>query len=202
MADQSATLIDREVVAEVTSAFHFEKPSGFSFGAGQFTDATLTDRLKTNAKENTLTFSSAPPPFANKIIFTTRICDTAFERSLKRVPLTAQEKIGPAAGPLTLNMNLAKPAIFPVGEIGITPFLSMVQQTDRDGRSQKLSLFNSNRRPEDAVFLDTLKALGTTSLNFSLIRTMTEMSKSKRAWKGCAIAVGSRRFRWICLAFS
>jgi ferredoxin-NADP reductase len=43
MADQSSTLMRREEVAEGTMAFHFEKPSGFSFRAGQFADVTLTD---------------------------------------------------------------------------------------------------------------------------------------------------------------
>jgi len=40
MADQTATLIRREEVAKGTMAFHFEKPSGFSFRAGQFADVT------------------------------------------------------------------------------------------------------------------------------------------------------------------
>jgi len=38
MAEQTATLIRREEVAEGTMAFHFERPSGFSFRAGQFAD--------------------------------------------------------------------------------------------------------------------------------------------------------------------
>ena len=60
----------------------------------------------------------------------------------------------------------------------------MVQQADRDGLSQKLYLFYANRRPEDAAFLDTLRALEATNPNFHLICTMTEMSKSKKEWKG------------------
>ena len=60
----------------------------------------------------------------------------------------------------------------------------MVQQADRDRLSQKLYLFYSNRRPEDAAFLDTLRALETTNPNFRLICTMTEISKSKKEWKG------------------
>jgi ferredoxin-NADP reductase len=60
----------------------------------------------------------------------------------------------------------------------------MVQQADRDRLSQKLYLFYSNRRPEDAAFLDTLRTLETTNPNFRLICTMTEMSKSKKQWKG------------------
>jgi ferredoxin-NADP reductase len=184
MADQSSKLMRQEEVAEGTMAFHFEKPSGFSFRAGQCADVTLTAPLETDAEGNTRTFSIASPPFANELDFTTRMRDTAFKRSLKELKLTAKVKISPAAGSFTLHKNLAKPAIFLAGGIGITRFLSMVQQADRDRLSQKLYLFYSNRRPEDAAFLDTLRALETTNPNFRLICTMTEMPKSKKEWKG------------------
>ena len=184
MADKTATLMRREVVAEGTMAFHLDKPSGFSFKAGQFADVTLTDPLETDAEGNTRTFSIASPPFADELVFTTRMRDTAFKRSLKSAPLAAKVKISPAAGSFTLHKNLAKPAIFIAGGIGITPFLSMVQQADRDRLSQKLYLFYSNRRPEDAAFLDTLTALQTINPNLRLICTMTDMSKSKKEWKG------------------
>src|ERR1019366_830350 len=94
MADQSSTLMRREEVAEGTMAFHFEKPSGFSFRAGQFADVTLIDPPETDAKGNTRTFSIASPPFAEELVFTTRMRNTAFKRSLKKVPLTAEVKIG------------------------------------------------------------------------------------------------------------
>jgi ferredoxin-NADP reductase len=184
MADKTARLISREEVAEGTMAFHFEKPSGFSFRAGQFADVTLTDPLETDTEGNTRSFSIASPPFANELVFTTRMRDTAFKRSLKEATSATKLKISPAAGSFTLHKNLAKPAVFLAGGIGITPFLSMVQQADRDRLSQKLYLFYSNRRPEDAAFLDTLTTLETTNPNFRLVCTMTEMSKSKREWKG------------------
>jgi ferredoxin-NADP reductase len=184
MADKTARLIRREEVAEGTTAFHFEKPSGFSFRAGQFADVTLTDPLETDAEGDTRTFSIASPPFADELVFTTRMRNTAFKRSLKEVALTAEVKIGPAAGSFTLHKNMEKPAIFLAGGIGITPFLSMAQQADRDRLSLKLYLFYSNRRPEDTAFLDTLMALETTNPNFRLICTMTDMSKSKKEWKG------------------
>lgn len=45
-------------------------------------------------------------------------------------------------------------------------------------------LFFSNRRPEDAAFLEELQALQKENPNFHLIATMTEMEKSHRPWQG------------------
>lgn len=63
MADQKSRLIRREEVAEGTMAFHFEKPSGFTFKAGQSADVTLLDPQDTDDEGNTRTFSIASPPF-------------------------------------------------------------------------------------------------------------------------------------------
>jgi ferredoxin-NADP reductase len=183
-AGQTSKLMGREEVAEGTMAFHFEKPSGFNFKAGQFADVTLTDPPETDAEGNTRTFSIASPPFENELVFTTRMRDTAFKRSLKKVPLATEVQISAAAGSFILHKNRAKPGVFLAGGIGITPFLSIVRQADRDRLPHKLYLFYSNRRPEDAAFLETLQTLETTNPNFRLICTMTEMSKSKKEWKG------------------
>ena len=48
MADQKSKLIRREEVAEGTMAFHFERPSGFAFKAGQSADVTLIDPQDTD----------------------------------------------------------------------------------------------------------------------------------------------------------
>jgi len=159
MTGLSSKLMRREEVAKGTMAFHFEKPSGFNFKAGQFADVTLTNPPETDAEGNTRTFSIASPPFENELVFTTRMRDTAFKRSLKNVPLATEVNIGSAAGSFTLHKNPAKPAVFLAGGIGITPFLSIVRQADRDGLSHQLYLFYSNRRPEDAAFLNTLQTL-------------------------------------------
>jgi len=110
--------------------------------------------------------------------------ETAFKRSLKGAPLATEVKISSAAGSFTLHKNRGKPAVFLAGGIGVTPFLSIVRQAHRDRLPHKLYLFYSNRRPEDAPFLDTLQNLEKTNPNFHLICTMTEMSKSKKEWKG------------------
>jgi len=171
MASQTSKLVRREEVAEGTMAFHFEKPSGFKFKAGQFADVILADPPETDAEGNTRTFSIASPPFENELVFTTRMRDSAFKRSLKKVPLATEVTIGSAAGSFTLHKNRAKPAVFLAGGIGITPFLSIVRQAHHDRLRHQLYLFYSNRRPEDAAFLRTLQTLETTNPNFRLICT-------------------------------
>lgn len=176
-------LLSRSSVAEGTMAFHFAKPSGFSFKAGQAADLTLLNPPETDAEGNIRTFSIASPPFEDQLTFTTRMRDTAFKRSLKVVPIGTEIGISSPTGSLTLHKNTSKPAVFLAGGIGITPFLSIARQADHDRLAHKLYLFYSNRRPEDAPFLDVLQGLEKTNPNFHLVATMTEMARSGREWK-------------------
>src|SRR5712691_2830380 len=64
VASQTSKLMGREEVAEGTMAFHFEKPSGFKFKAGQFADVTLIDPRNRNhtSSQHRGASSSRPPP--------------------------------------------------------------------------------------------------------------------------------------------
>lgn len=177
-------LLSRSSVAEGTMAFHFGKPSGFSFKAGQAADLTLLNPPETDSEGNIRTFSIASPPFEGQLTFATRMRETAFKRSLKAVPIGTEINIASPTGSFTLHKNSDKPAVFLTGGIGITPFFSIVRQADHDQLPHKLYLFYSNRRPEDAAFLDVLRALEKTNPNFRLIATMTEMARSSREWRG------------------
>jgi ferredoxin-NADP reductase len=177
-------LLSREEVAVDTMAFHFERPQDFNFKAGQAADLTLPNPPETDSEGNTRTFSIASSPFESHLMFATRMRDTAFKRSLKKVPMHTEIKIDIPTGSFTLHKNPAKAAVFLAGGIGITPFLSIVRQANHDQLSHKLFLFYSNRRPEDAPFLETLQELQKTNPNFQFIGTMTEMSRSNRKWEG------------------
>ena len=184
MSDQTSKLIRREEVAESTMAFHFEKPTGFDFKPGQSADITLINPPETDAEGNIRTFSIASAPFESELVFATRMRDSAFKRSLKKVPLSTEVNMTPASGDFTLHKNPTKPAVFLAGGIGITPFHSIALQAGKDRLPHRLFLFYSNRRPEDAPFLEGLQALEKTNPNFRLIATMTKMSKSTKEWKG------------------
>jgi ferredoxin-NADP reductase len=177
-------LLDRVEVAEATMAFHLEKPSEFNFRPGQSSDLTLVDPPESDPEGNVRTFSIASVPFDDQLMFATRMRDTAFKRSLKRVPLGTPVKVESAIGSFTLHKNSAKPAVFLAGGIGITPFLSIVRQADHDRLPHNLYLFSSNRRPEDAPFVEILEKLEKTNPHFRFVATMTEVTHSKKKWHG------------------
>ena len=60
----------RQEIAAGTMAFHFEKPEGFTYKAGQFADYTLINPSETDAEGNTRGFSLASAPYEDDLIST------------------------------------------------------------------------------------------------------------------------------------
>jgi ferredoxin-NADP reductase len=177
-------LNSRQEVAEGTMAFRFEKPAGWAFKAGQFLDMTLLDPSETDTEGNTRTFSIASAPHEETLMVTTRMRDTAFKRVLSTLPVGTAVKIEGPSGDLILHNDAARTAVFVAGGIGITPFRSILFHAANEALPHRIFLFYSNRRPEDAAFLDELQALEGKNQNYILIATMTEMEKSHRSWHG------------------
>ncbi|ARM33610.1 FAD-dependent oxidoreductase [Legionella longbeachae] len=184
MAIYQIKLIDRQIVAEGTMAFTFEKPKDFTFKAGQFGDFTLLNPKETDEEGNIRAFSLTNPPYANDLMVATRMRDTAFKRVLKTLPLGTELKLDAPSGSFTLHNNKAIPAVFLTGGIGITPVRSIVTQASKDKLPHQIYLFYSNNRPEDTAFLEELKSLEKKNSHYKFIPTMTAMEKSKQPWTG------------------
>jgi ferredoxin-NADP reductase len=180
----TAPLTKREEIAEGTMAFHFAKPADFQFRPGQSMDLTLLNPPETDAEGNSRVFSIASAPFDNDLMIATRMRDTAFKRVLRKASPGLQVKIDGPGGSFVLHRKSEKPAVFLAGGIGITPFLSIIRQAGHDQSPHHMYLFYSNRRPEDAAFLDLLSEATKQNPNFHLIATMTETDKSHREWRG------------------
>lgn len=178
------SLKNRKEIAEGTMAFHLEKPAGFQFKAGQAIDVSLTSPRENDPEGNTRAFSLVSPPFGEDLVIATRMRDTPFKRLLKTASLGTAFKIDGPSGSFTLHNNSTKPGVFLAGGIGITPFVSILRQAGRDKLPRQLYLFYSNRRPEDAPFLDDLQAVQKQNPNFHLVATMTQMANSNREWNG------------------
>lgn len=179
---QSA-LLGRQMVAERTMSFRFDKPAEWSYRAGQFVDITLIDPPETDAGGDMRGFSISSAPHENGIVITTRLRDTAFKRVLKRLPLGKLVKIEGPFGDLRLHHG-ARPSVLLAGGIGITPFRSILVETGRGSLAHRVVLFHANRRPEDAAFADEFRALERADPNLTFVPTMTAMTGSTKAWDG------------------
>lgn len=164
--------------------FRFDKPPGMTFKAGQFMDYTLIDPSETDAEGNTRGFSISSAPDDPEFMFTTRMRDTAFKRVFKTMPLGTEVKVEGPFGDFTLHNKASRPAVILAGGIGITPFYSIAVRAAHEKLPQRILLFYSNRRPEDAPFLEQFWGLERDNPNFTFVPTMTKMSDSKLAWDG------------------
>ena len=178
------TLNSRYLVAERTLEMHFEKPAGFAFKAGQFMDLTLIDPPETDAEGNTRGFSISSAPDDPELTFTTRLRDTAFKRAVAKIPLGTAVAFDGPFGSLTLHHDASRPAVLLAGGIGITPFRSIIRRAAHEKLPHRIVLFYSNRRPEDAPFIDELRALTRENPNFTFVPTMTGMAASHSPWTG------------------
>ena len=180
----SAKLLSRNEVAEGTMAFRFERPANWPFRAGQYLDMSLFDPPETDSEGNVRSFSIASGPHEESLMVATRMRDTAFKRVLKTMPLGTAVKIEGPSGDLILPDSFTRAVVLLAGGIGITPFRSMICQAAAQRLPHQMFLFYSNRRPEDAPFLDELESLERENPKYKLIASMTEMAKSRRSWSG------------------
>lgn len=175
-------LRSRKEVASETMEFHFDKPVGFVFKAGQFADYTLINPSETDKEGDTRGFSLGAP-CEEEIIFTTRMRDTAFKRCLKKMAIGTEVIFDGAYGSFTLHNNVKTPAVLLSGGIGITPMRSMILQASHDKTAHKIFLFYANKTPKDAAYIDELTDVQKSNANFKLIASMTKVADTK-GWTG------------------
>lgn len=165
-------------------SFHFEKPQGFEYKAGQFADYTLLDPPETDEEGDIRGFTLSSAPFEDHLACTTRMRDTAFKQALKDLPLGTEVELDAPYGTFTLHNNVTRPAVFFTGGIGITPVRSIALQAHHDRTEHNIVVFYSNNRPEDSAYLTELTELSEANDKFKLVATMTEMERSAQSWEG------------------
>ncbi len=173
-----------EQIAERTIAFRLDKPANFVFKPGQFLEITLLNPSETDAEGNSRAFSIASSPRDAFLLVATRLRESAFKRVLSHAPQGTQVKMEGPLGDLRLHNDSSRTAVMLCGGIGITPFRSIIVNAIENKLPHRMFLFYSNRRPEDAPFLEELQVLEKQNPQFTLIGCMTEMERSRRRWDG------------------
>lgn len=177
-------LTRRELVAEDTMAFHFARPAGYDYQAGQSCQLTLIDPPTTDGKGSTREFTIASAPHEAELMVAMRLRDSAFKQVLRDAPIGTAVQISEADGDLILHRDTARPAVLIAGGIGITPFLSILRRAAHASLQHPIYLFYSNWRPELAAFLPELEELQQSHPQYRLIATMTDAEASARPWSG------------------
>lgn len=172
-ATSVARLSGKEKVACETVAFHISKPVGFNFVAGQAVYVTLPEMKKTDTKGKSRIFSIASAPQDTELEITTRQNDTSFKCYLLAANAGTPILLEGPYGSLVLHDDVNIPAVFLAGGIGVTPFRSMILDATNRRLQHPLFLFYSNRKPEDAAYLDELRELEQKNPRFKLITVFT-----------------------------
>jgi len=175
-------LIRKETIARNTMAFHFSKPEGFEFRAGQFADYTLIDPPETDAEGNTRGFSLVHAPYEPDLVAATRMRDTAFKRVLKDLRIGTEVKLDAPYGDFTLHKTQTTPAVFIVGGIGVTPVRSMVAQATHDKTAHRLMLLHASRTPADLPLKTDFERLAESNRNFDYVAVATDSAPDD--WRG------------------
>ena len=144
-------IIERAKIAEKTMQVVLDKPSGMTFRAGQNIHIKLPELLYPDQKGPSRVFTLSSAPHHPHLTLTTRMTGSGFKKTLSELPLkTKLEFMGPN-GKFYLPEHINK-AVFIAGGIGITPFKSMLEDAQENGRSLNVDLIYSNKTLASAAF--------------------------------------------------
>lgn len=177
-------LLERREEAEGIVSVRFAAPEGFRFRPGQWCFLTLPDRGLQDPRGLRRHLSFASSPADGALLFATKVSESAFKQTLLRLEPGAAISLEPPRGTLALPEDASRPLALLAGGIGITPFRAMLRHAAQTGSGHRISLFYSNRRPEEAPFLDELLGLGREHERIRVVATMTRMGESRRPWDG------------------
>jgi ferredoxin-NADP reductase len=185
-----APLLRREAVAANTMAFWFARPPGFAYVAGQNALFSLIDTAQIDAYGTSRTFTIASAPHEDELMVATRMRNTAFKRALAGMPIGTRLRIDGPVGTMALHADESRPAVFLAAGIGVTPFRAMALDAAQRNLPHGIWLFHSNRRPEDAPFLDELRELEARHPRFKLVPTVTAPALAATPWRGETRRIG------------
>ena len=147
-------IFEKKTVAEGTIAVSLSKPGNFNFQAGQYVNLEITDSM---GKSLTHCLSIASAPHEEQLLIATRLSDSDFKKQLTSLDIGAEVKIVGPLGFFTLPRDASQKVVILTGGIGITPFRSMIRDSERNNSPREIILFYANANKARAAFLEELQ---------------------------------------------
>lgn len=159
------TILSAQYITHDVRQFRLEKPEGFTFIPGQATELSVNkDGWKD--QKNPFTFTSLTD--ANYLEFTIKIYP-------ERQGVTNQlGKLKPGDTVILREpwgaIEYKGPGYFIAGGAGITPFIAILRNLQREGAVEDNTLFYSNKTDQDIILADELKFILRENAHFTISR--------------------------------
>jgi ferredoxin-NADP reductase len=173
--EYNVKILDKELVADGTIAFSLSKPENFSFQPGQYVNLEIKDSV---GKSLSHCLSIASAPHEQGIWLATRLSDSDYKKRLSELAVGDDVKIVGPFGFFTLPTDESQKIVILTGGIGITPFLSMIRDAERNNSSREIILFYANANRARAAFLEELQNIKLE--NYKLVAVMSD----DESWDG------------------
>jgi len=162
-------IVSHREVAKETHEVAFERPTSFAFKAGQYMQVAVPRLIQSDVKGASRLFSIASSPYDLKILrIVFRVTGSGFKETLRALPIGSTVVLEQAVGNFSLSQALALPQVFVAGGVGISPFMSYLQQSVPNEWEQPITLLYGNQNPESAAYLLELKQMVIQQKRFSL----------------------------------
>ncbi len=128
-------------------SFIFKPDRPLTWKAGQFLHYVL-NHPKTDDRGSDRWFTIASAPFERHLMITTRFADaksSTFKKTLKALKKGDTIEISDLDGDFLLS-DARKDYVFIAGGIGITPFRSILKQSEHEGKRLRVQLLYANRK--------------------------------------------------------
>lgn len=143
------------------------------------------DVAQPDEKGNVRAFSLVSSPTENgRLMIAARERGSTFKQAFFKLKKGDTVKVSGPFGRLALHENYHREAVMLCGGIGITPLRSMIVYATDEKLPLKITVFYSNRTPEEIAFKSALDELQRRNKNLTVIYTVTRPDEAALPWSG------------------
>lgn len=179
IAQFSATLLSKEIIAEDTYQFIFEKPDNFDFIAGQYVFLDFENPVNSDDRPSMRPMSIASAPQENHLMFIMRSSESAFKKNIIAMMPGQEILMKGSIGHVALPDNIHQPVTFLIAGMGITPGRAMLKHEEIIKSPRPITVIYANRTKNSIALKEEIEQVQLE--NLKVIHTLT---REEGEWDG------------------